>query len=45
MRLLPLAAGPLRLEAVRIVDVSTNETTDIRDLPDIVAVEMQDEAS
>ncbi|KAJ5091875.1 hypothetical protein NUU61_006745 [Penicillium alfredii] len=35
--LLPLATGPLHLEAVRLVDVNTNETTDIRDLPDIVA--------
>lgn len=37
MKLLPLAVGPLHLEAVRLVDAHTNETTDIRDLPDIVA--------
>lgn len=37
IKLLPLATGPLHLEAVRLVDVNTNETTDIRDLPDIVA--------
>ncbi|KAH1729378.1 hypothetical protein KXX60_003075 [Aspergillus fumigatus] len=37
LKLLPLAVGPLHLEAVRLVDAHTNETTDIRDLPDIVA--------
>lgn len=37
LTLLPLAKGTLHLEAVRLVDVNTNETTDIRDLPDIVA--------
>jgi len=37
IKLLPLAAGPLRLDAIRIVDLNTNESTDIRDLPDIVA--------
>lgn len=37
IKLLPLATGPLHLEAVRLVDVNTNETTDIRDLPDILA--------
>ncbi|RHZ65573.1 hypothetical protein CDV55_107364 [Aspergillus turcosus] len=37
LKLLPLAVGPLHLEAVRLVDANSNETTDIRDLPDIVA--------
>ncbi|KAJ5160383.1 uncharacterized protein N7482_007387 [Penicillium canariense] len=37
LKLLPLATGSLHLEAVRLVDVNTNETTDIRDLPDILA--------
>ncbi|KAJ5562007.1 hypothetical protein N7535_003530 [Penicillium sp. DV-2018c] len=37
LKLLPLATGPLHLEAVRLVDLNTNETTDIRDLPDILA--------
>jgi hypothetical protein len=37
LKLLPLAVGPLHLEAVRLVDAHSNETTDIRDLPDIVA--------
>ncbi|RAH42137.1 TRAPP trafficking subunit Trs65 domain-containing protein [Aspergillus brunneoviolaceus CBS 621.78] len=37
LKLLPLAVGALRLEAVRLVDVNTNETTDIRDLPDILS--------
>ncbi|PWY81939.1 hypothetical protein BO70DRAFT_315398 [Aspergillus heteromorphus CBS 117.55] len=35
LKLLPLAVGALRLEAVRLVDVNTNETIDIKDLPDI----------
>lgn len=39
IKLLPLATGPLHLEAVRLVDVNTNETTDIRDLPDILVVD------
>ncbi|CAL5871071.1 uncharacterized protein PFLUO_LOCUS5317 [Penicillium psychrofluorescens] len=37
LTLFPLAMGTLQLEAVRLIDVNTNETTDIRDLPDIVA--------
>lgn len=37
--LLPLAPGTLHLEAVRLVDMNTNETMDIRDLPDIVALD------
>ncbi|EED24078.1 conserved hypothetical protein [Talaromyces stipitatus ATCC 10500] len=36
--LLPLATGALHLEAVRLVDMNSNETIDIRDLPDIVAL-------
>ncbi|OJJ49670.1 hypothetical protein ASPZODRAFT_58307 [Penicilliopsis zonata CBS 506.65] len=39
LKLLPLMIGSLHLEAVRLVDVTTNETTDIRDLPDIVAID------
>jgi len=38
--LLPLARGYLPLEAVRLIDVVSNETIDIRDLPDIVAKEV-----
>ncbi|KAF9892556.1 hypothetical protein FE257_001665 [Aspergillus nanangensis] len=37
LKLLSLSVGALHLEAVRLVDVNTNETTDIRDLPDILA--------
>ncbi|KAH8425864.1 TRAPP trafficking subunit Trs65 domain-containing protein [Aspergillus melleus] len=37
LKLLPLAVGSLRMESVRLVEVNTNETTDIRDLPDIQA--------
>ncbi|GLA65444.1 hypothetical protein AtubIFM54640_007197 [Aspergillus tubingensis] len=35
LKLLPLVVGALRLEAVRLVDVNTNEMIDIKDLPDI----------
>ncbi|PLB43879.1 hypothetical protein P170DRAFT_368702 [Aspergillus steynii IBT 23096] len=37
LKLLPLAVGSLRMESVRLVEVNTNETTDIKDLPDIQA--------
>jgi hypothetical protein len=37
--LLPLMIGPLHLEAVRLIDLNSNETIDIRDLPDIIACE------
>jgi len=40
LKLLPLARGYLPLEAVRLIDVVSNETIDIRDLPDIVAKEV-----
>jgi hypothetical protein len=36
---LPLATGSLHLEVIRLVDMNSNETIDIRDLPDIVALE------
>ncbi|KAL8920910.1 MAG: hypothetical protein Q9172_004298 [Xanthocarpia lactea] len=39
LKFLPLSKGILRIEAVRVVDVLTNETIDIRDLPEIVAEE------
>jgi hypothetical protein len=38
-----LVAGALHVEAVRVVDVVTNEATDIRDLPDIIASNREDE--
>ncbi|KAL4914146.1 TRAPP trafficking subunit Trs65-domain-containing protein [Aspergillus aurantiobrunneus] len=38
LKFLPLAVGSLRLESVRLIDVNTNETTDIRDLPDILSL-------
>ncbi|EEH40891.1 hypothetical protein PAAG_02867 [Paracoccidioides lutzii Pb01] len=41
LKLLPLVAGALHVEAVRLVDLTTNETMDIRDLPDIVAFDRQ----
>lgn len=42
LKLLPLSVGSLHLEAVRLVDVNTNETTDIRDLPDIIATDRKE---
>ncbi|THC91055.1 hypothetical protein EYZ11_009477 [Aspergillus tanneri] len=42
LKLLPLAVGSLHMEAVRLVDLNTNETTDIRDLPDILAFDRRD---
>ncbi|KAL8863080.1 MAG: hypothetical protein Q9178_000453 [Gyalolechia marmorata] len=39
LKFLPLSKGILHIEAVRVVDVLTNETIDIRDLPEIVAEE------
>ncbi|KAF3892375.1 TRAPP trafficking subunit Trs65-domain-containing protein [Trichophyton interdigitale] len=37
LRLLPLSPGLLHLEIVRLIDLASNETMEIRDLPDIVA--------
>ncbi|PGH33362.1 hypothetical protein GX50_03839 [[Emmonsia] crescens] len=41
LKLLPLAAGVLHVEAVRLVDLNTNEAMDIRDLPDIISFDRQ----
>ncbi len=37
LKFVALTSGALHIEAVRIVDVGTNETIYVRDLPDIVA--------
>ncbi|MCJ1267260.1 hypothetical protein MMC22_007145 [Lobaria immixta] len=40
LKFLPLTKGVLQIEAIRVVDVlSNNESVDVRELPDIVAVE------
>lgn len=39
MRFLPLEPGVLQLEAVRVVDLLMGESTDVKDLPDIIAAE------
>ncbi|KAL8733728.1 MAG: hypothetical protein Q9166_001921 [cf. Caloplaca sp. 2 TL-2023] len=39
LKFLPLSKGILKIEAVRVVDVLTNDSIDIRDLPEIVAEE------
>ena len=39
MEFLPLAKGLLRIEALRVTDLASNETADVRELPDIIAME------
>jgi hypothetical protein len=38
LKFIALSAGVLSVEAVRVIDLATNETADIRELPSIVAV-------
>jgi hypothetical protein len=38
LKFLPLVVGSLRLESVRLIDANSGETTDIRDLPDILCL-------
>lgn len=44
LKLLPLAAGYLQIDTVRVVDVATNSSVDVRDLPDIIAQERSTKA-
>ena len=37
LRFLPLSLGVLPLDAIRVIDVLSNETADIRNLPDLIA--------
>ncbi|KAL9123004.1 MAG: hypothetical protein Q9187_000442 [Circinaria calcarea] len=39
LKFLPLAKGLLQLEAVRFVDIESGDTVDVRNLPDVIAVE------
>ena len=39
LKLLALSTGILSVDAVRVVDLATNETSDVRDLPTVVVVE------
>ncbi|KAF2866716.1 TRAPP trafficking subunit Trs65-domain-containing protein [Massariosphaeria phaeospora] len=41
IRFVALSSGVLGVEAVRLVDLATQETSDIRDLPTIVAIEKE----
>ncbi|KAJ4296771.1 hypothetical protein N0V90_006819 [Kalmusia sp. IMI 367209] len=41
LKFLALSAGVLSIDSIRVVDLATNETSDIRDVPAIVAVEKQ----
>jgi hypothetical protein len=38
LRFLALSSGALNVEALRVVDLATQEVADIRELPSIVAV-------
>ncbi|OAL50392.1 hypothetical protein IQ07DRAFT_509600 [Pyrenochaeta sp. DS3sAY3a] len=42
LKFVALSAGVLTVESVRVIDLATNETADIRDLPKIVATEEQE---
>ena len=44
LKFLPLALGHLQIEAVRVVDVVSNDYVDVRDLPDIVANAQADDS-
>lgn len=39
LKFLPLAQGVLHIEAIRVVDMASDQSVDIKDLPDIIAVE------
>lgn len=39
---MPLSAGVLGVESVRVIDLATNETADIRELPSIIAMEKEE---
>jgi hypothetical protein len=43
LKFLALSAGVVSVESVRVIDLATNETADIRELPSIVAVEKEAE--
>ncbi|KAF2632252.1 hypothetical protein BU25DRAFT_475577 [Macroventuria anomochaeta] len=43
LKFIALSAGVQSVESVRVIDLATNETADVRDLPSIVAVEKQPE--
>lgn len=38
LKFVALESGALPVDAVRVVDIGTNETVYVRDLPDIVAL-------
>lgn len=44
LKFLPIALGHLQIEAVRVVDVVSNDVVDVRDLPDIVAEAQGDDS-
>ena len=42
LKFLALSSGALNVDALRVVDAATQEATDIRDVPGIVAVDALD---
>ena len=42
MRFLALIKGVLHIDSLRLVDLATQETIDIKDLPDVIAVDRED---
>lgn len=42
LKFLPLREGVLGVESVRVIDLATNETADVRDLPSVVAYGAED---
>ena len=39
MEFLPLVKGFIRVEAIRVTDLSSNHSIDLHDLPDVVALD------
>lgn len=44
LKFMPLVAGVLGVESVRVIDLATNESVDVRELPGVVAVEGEEES-
>lgn len=42
MEFLPLMQGFIHMEGIRATDISNNESVDLRDLPDIIALDEEE---
>ena len=42
LKFVALASGVLYLDSLRVIDLNTQDTTDIRELPDIVAIDQEE---